>query len=360
MKFKNFFLIILISIFATAAIAQDQKDQNDWEKWDLKGRVKQISSYIKACDFEERVLFYKVRFNPSGYLIEENRFDNKGKITEKIKYNYNENNQIIKKVSHSTGDSIPGIKKFFYKEDSLLIKTQCFGKNGHIKQEVNFEYDSSRNLVKKIEKIDGRDLSRLVETTLTYNDKNLPIKEIERVCLFPKEGLLEKAKEDTPRGDYFKGLIKRYKNGNSLINSIYYRDYNSSGKCVSGKSVYPHKPEMSSSWSTKFDRKGNEVIEKTYDYSGKCIETIFHINEKTRSYDENGKLFKVHVFKKNNENQLLEASYENYEQNQKASAVYGYDAIGNNVFTKNCYSPLDKQKEALDFSDERSTDIIYY
>ncbi len=78
-------------------------------------------------------------FDRNGNLIEERKYDKYGRETERITYQYNDDNQKIKETSSKPNGTVNKIEEYKYKDGLKIEKITYYG-NGKIKSRKKYNY----------------------------------------------------------------------------------------------------------------------------------------------------------------------------------------------------------------------------
>lgn len=93
------------------------------------------------------------KYDEKGNILEENRYDHTGKLTDNLKYKYDLNGNKIERTWLRPAWDISAKSSYEYNENDLFIKETIYNKDGSISSIIQFvyEYDKNRNWIKKIE-----------------------------------------------------------------------------------------------------------------------------------------------------------------------------------------------------------------
>jgi hypothetical protein len=166
-RLKNILLFICLLQFQLLLSASPE---TDLIKWELKGRVKELTE-TKFClgnvMLKTRSI---VRFNKQGNIREELECDSKGKYTGKTTYKYNSKRHLIEQNVFFSDGSLAGSKTFQYNTDNKIISENEFAKDENPKEKrnrkINYQYavSDSGMITNRFDAFD-----RLVSKSLTTN-----------------------------------------------------------------------------------------------------------------------------------------------------------------------------------------------
>lgn len=181
--------------------------KTDLMKWELKGRVKELTETKFSLGNVMQKTRNIVWFNKQGNIREELEYDSKGKYIGKTSYKYNSKQQLIEqKVFYSDG-SLASSKSFRYSADNKLVSEDEFTKgenpNENRNRKINYHYVASDSGM-ITNRVDA--FGRLVSKSVTTNT------------------LLSKITEYKYNTDdsLFVKYTFRYDNKENLIESCYY------------------------------------------------------------------------------------------------------------------------------------------
>ena len=107
-------------------------------------------------------------------------YDNKGKVIDKWEYEYDENNNVVKRIYYNFEKTTPKISKnlYEYSDNLLLVKKYCNFNEDTIYNTRTFQYNSKGNLIRAPVKF-YNEVSYKNFTIYKYNSTNNPILSIE-------------------------------------------------------------------------------------------------------------------------------------------------------------------------------------
>ena len=79
------------------------------------------------------------KFDAKGNVIQENTYDEYGKLDSKTKYTFNENNDVVKEVQYSSNGKIKKTIKYKY-QGKLKVEKQTYDANDKLKSKKIYEY----------------------------------------------------------------------------------------------------------------------------------------------------------------------------------------------------------------------------
>ena len=127
-------------------------------------------------DENEEVLESHKFFYENNKLIKEhvyygaNEYEEEGDFYDIIEYHYNDENQLIHKLSKDSDGEFNSEKKYFY-QDKNKIREEIYGENHKLEVELIFKYDDNGNIINEMRHDHIEDVKNTLEHH--YNEKNL-------------------------------------------------------------------------------------------------------------------------------------------------------------------------------------------
>lgn len=202
-------------------------------------------------DENEEVLESHKFFYENNKLIKEhvyygaNEYEEEGDFYDIIEYHYNDENQLIHKLSKDSDGEFNSEKKYFY-QDKNKIREEIYGENHKLEVELIFKYDENGNIINEIRHDHIEDVKNTLEHH--YNEKNLKTASLvynnyndlisKSLFEYNEKNQLEKTIEET-RDSY---VVKAYEiDENDFIITENY--YNKEGDLMQYK-VYTYENEI--------------------------------------------------------------------------------------------------------------------
>jgi hypothetical protein len=274
----KYMLTTLLMIYL--GIGNEVRDQ-DWKRLRLQGKVKSMQeTTYKAVDLEKSkaegknqiYTYISYSFNKKGKQTEVIAYDHNEQI--KFIYEYNEQNKSTKTTEYTwTRGGKPKfahIRKYYYDSKDSLVAEIERDSNGNLRHKILYEFDS-RGYKTKTAHYDAND-SLWQEVTAEYDKKGNKLwdnvyyrdntKRFTRYE-YDNEGREIKSKVYNAKGGLQEEVLSKYKQGND--GSVEKRQYTSQGRLLR---------------LIKYNNRGNEVENIRYDIygSGTVLKTLHTYN----------------------------------------------------------------------------------
>lgn len=212
---KNLYSILIIICITFMYCTNQEYVKNDLEKSNLKGKIKRVTNinYFVIEKFGELEKGEKTPFlnfelyNEKGFLTEESffrvkleynsknqlikkyslidttiyKYDNKGlkieenlyskKLIQKIKYLYDDNENMIESRTYESSGELKGLNKFRY-DGKKCIEDKGFYKTGEFMNLTKYKYDNKGNEIEKIFFFDENIEGKIKKNTQKFDENN--------------------------------------------------------------------------------------------------------------------------------------------------------------------------------------------
>ena len=261
------------------------------------------------------------REEETNLLVREKRRELDLTVTHEMKYIYDNQEQLWKKIEYNSEGTVEEVCERSYDEVGNLLKEATYDSDGNIMRSYEWSYDSKGKLLKKVTVDSAGNSVELEENS--YDEAGNMVK----VIFYDSEG------EITGKSEY------EYDEAGNMLKRISYNreggitredefSYDDEGKLVGRISDVEYFDMYSSPWPAEGLYNGNSEI--YYDENGRVIKEIFHMLSEVYGnstgvveykYDEVGNLIEETV-KIGFEIQKVKCVYN--EQNQKVRFTYYY------------------------------------
>ncbi|NVO04268.1 MAG: hypothetical protein HXX09_16365 [Bacteroidetes bacterium] len=239
----------------------------NYSEYDENGNEIKEVTYTEDGEFEQMFTF---QFNAENLVIEENLFFTEDEITDVKKFDYNDQDKLVKKTIHYLDDTFDVTTYNYDDKGNLILKTTVDSDDNLEAKEV---YEYSNNKVSFHAKYDG-DNNLIEEYKYQYNELG---------------NAIEEEKWDIYDDKRIKYLMEYDANGNRTK----ILTYNSHGQ-LKHKSLFEYNEKNQLLKTVEEDEFNNNVISFQYDERGNAIEQteynqhedlISSINRKYNEFD---------------------------------------------------------------------------
>lgn len=151
----------------------NQTPKNDIGKWKLKGNVKYIQEINYSLSGKNKT---ELEFNPFGNVVIQTSLNSDGSLIRKWVFEYDKENNPIKKNCFVMNDSLSTTLYFQYNKAGKLIQSYVVKSDGIKIAQTELKYDDNKNLKEEV----NYGIDNKIETKISYkyNKKNQVIEEI--------------------------------------------------------------------------------------------------------------------------------------------------------------------------------------
>lgn len=277
------------SLYSQSNIQGNTLNVNDLDKAGLKGRIKAFEDYhwsvrdsfgivVKEKLIDKVAKFY----NLDGFIIEERLYDELEQEETRIKYKYDQKNNLTEWIRYKADGEFTYKIVFVYDIHGRLAERDMIGSVTGFSIEAIYQYNDSGKLVSEFSYNDD---NKIIETlNIQYNEENLKIK----TTIFDYNG--NKSGFSTFDYDEFGNIVEIIAcNPDSSIN--YAKEFDSANKIIK-KSTYFNN-ELREYETYTYNSKGL-LIDRTEFYAFGLKKTSFTWNY---YYDKYDNITKVETFK---------------------------------------------------------------
>ncbi len=129
--------IVLISVLIFTIYSVNAQKRKEIKEKGVKTKI--VWKYDYKTGKEKKLMESKKKFDENGNTIEEIVYDEFGKIDTKVKYSYNDDNEIIKEVHYLPSNKIKKTIEYKYKAGFKTEKIVLDNK-GKIKSKKVYQY----------------------------------------------------------------------------------------------------------------------------------------------------------------------------------------------------------------------------
>ena len=345
LRMKVVYKLLFLVIFIFISCSIKPKTNNDLIKFNLNGKVKSIieKEYKPLVKFDEIAQgelidnYSQTIFNEEGGIIERNIYSTEDSLISKLKYYYDENNNLKQIKYFNVAGKKDSSFVFEYNDYCKIISEKVTNQFDKITKITTCNYDEKNNLAEKIK----------------YNLELLKVDMIERYHYDENNVLKEIALIQDPDYQWIyhynnnKEIDKKYIDGSDITFSFKYEDstkitqyfngalflinekiFNYEGRLIKETVLRPDN-SIKEFNSYEYDERGN-VIQESDKYYTKTINQYDESNNKIgeKEYNENGNI--ENSFKYDKNGNTIELIY--YSGRDKWKYTYTYDE-NNNVKT---------------------------